>query len=261
MHPRRSLESSETPVLYRGRRCLKVNSLEIFWGFVLGFVSHTVGKGKGKGKVHPRTGHQGPQGEQRYSSTLSWISVLDGVVVNATPWALYPQERPGTHCTGGWVGPRAVLERCGKFRPPPPGFDPRTVQPVGSRYTDWAIPVLPVGFTPGKQTRYQLYRRLSGSHRRSVKGPENLAPQPVFEPQTVQPMASRYTDWTIPAARFERGTSQHKSRAQPLHQCFRFMPYFCKYSTKNCRKNLTSVHEESRNVRVLAFFVVFVTVQ
>ena len=24
------------------------------------------------------------------------------------PAALYPRERPGTHCTGGWVGPRAV---------------------------------------------------------------------------------------------------------------------------------------------------------
>ena len=27
------------------------------------------------------------------------------------PAALYPQERPGTHCTGGWVGPRASLDR------------------------------------------------------------------------------------------------------------------------------------------------------
>jgi hypothetical protein len=26
------------------------------------------------------------------------------------PAVLYPQERPGTHCTGGWVGPRAGLE-------------------------------------------------------------------------------------------------------------------------------------------------------
>jgi len=27
------------------------------------------------------------------------------------PAALYPQERtPGTHCTGGWVGPRAGLD-------------------------------------------------------------------------------------------------------------------------------------------------------
>jgi hypothetical protein len=47
---------------------------------------------------------------------------------------------PGkTHCTGGWVGPRAGLDGCGKSRPPPPGFDPRTAKPVASRYTDWAI--------------------------------------------------------------------------------------------------------------------------
>jgi hypothetical protein len=55
------------------------------------------------------------------------------------PAALYLRERPATHCTGGWVGPRDVLNRCGTSRPPP-GFDPRTVQPVASRYTDWAIP-------------------------------------------------------------------------------------------------------------------------
>ena len=33
----------------------------------------------GKGKVHPRTGHKGPEGGQRYSSTLSLASALDGV--------------------------------------------------------------------------------------------------------------------------------------------------------------------------------------
>jgi hypothetical protein len=33
------------------------------------------------------------------------------------PAALYPRKRPGTHCIGGWVSPRAVLDRCGKFRP------------------------------------------------------------------------------------------------------------------------------------------------
>jgi len=31
--------------------------------------------------------------------------------------ALYPRERPGTYCTGGWVGSRAGLDRCGKSRP------------------------------------------------------------------------------------------------------------------------------------------------
>ena len=28
-----------------------------------------------------------------------------GWVVNATPRPLYSQERPGTYCAGGWVGP------------------------------------------------------------------------------------------------------------------------------------------------------------
>jgi hypothetical protein len=30
------------------------------------------------------------------------------------PAALNPRERPGIHCTGGWVGPRAGPDRCGK---------------------------------------------------------------------------------------------------------------------------------------------------
>jgi hypothetical protein len=54
-----------------------------------------------------------------------------------TPVALPPGKRPGTHCVGGWVDPRAGLDGCEKISPPP-GFDPRTVQPVASRYTDYA---------------------------------------------------------------------------------------------------------------------------
>jgi len=39
-------------------------------------------------------------------------------VVSSTLWPLFtPGERPGTHCTGGWVGPRADLDRCEKSRP------------------------------------------------------------------------------------------------------------------------------------------------
>ena len=57
-----------------------------------------------------------------------------GWVVNATPRSLYPRERPGTHFTGGWVGPRAGLD--GRKISSPPGFDPGTVQPVMSHYTD-----------------------------------------------------------------------------------------------------------------------------
>jgi hypothetical protein len=33
------------------------------------------------------------------------------------PGRLYPRERPGTHCTGGWVGPGAGLDGCEKSRP------------------------------------------------------------------------------------------------------------------------------------------------
>jgi hypothetical protein len=29
--------------------------------------------------------------------------------------AAITRRRPGTHCIGGWVGPRAILEGCGKF--------------------------------------------------------------------------------------------------------------------------------------------------
>jgi len=34
-------------------------------------------RGRGKGKVHPRTGHEGAEGEEMYSSTRSLTSALD----------------------------------------------------------------------------------------------------------------------------------------------------------------------------------------
>jgi len=37
-------------------------------------------------------------------------------VANATSRPLYPRERPGTRWIGGWVGPRAGLDWCGKSR-------------------------------------------------------------------------------------------------------------------------------------------------
>ena len=111
-------------------------------------------------RVHSRTGHEGPEGKQRYSSTLCLTPALDGsgwstprparltpgkdpVPTTPRPVALppgktrypqrlapslYPRERPGTHCIEGWVGARAGLDGCGKSRLPP-GFDPWTVQP------------------------------------------------------------------------------------------------------------------------------------
>ena len=43
------------------------------------------------------------------------------------PAALYPWERPGTHFTGGWVGPRDGLD--GRKISSPPGFSPGPYSP------------------------------------------------------------------------------------------------------------------------------------
>ena len=63
--------------------------------------------------------------------------------------AALPAARPGTHCIGGWVGLRGGLDRCGKSRPPP-GFDPRPGQSVGSHYTEYAIPAALDNQVPGR---------------------------------------------------------------------------------------------------------------
>ena len=55
----------------------------------------------------------------------------------------------------------------------------------------------PAALPPGK-TRCPLYRRTGGSQRRSGRV-RKISPQPVFDPRTVQPVASRYTVCVIPA--------------------------------------------------------------
>ena len=68
-----------------------------------------------------------------------------GWVTKATTRPLYsstpPGKRPCIHRTGGWVGPRTGIDAWGKSRSPL-RFDPRTVQPVARRCTDWAIQAL-----------------------------------------------------------------------------------------------------------------------
>jgi hypothetical protein len=55
----------------------------------------------------------------------------------------------------------------------------------------------PATLTPG-MTRYPLYRRLGGPQGRSGRVLK-ISPPPGFDPRTVQPVASRYTDYGIPA--------------------------------------------------------------
>ena len=56
----------------------------------------------------------------------------------------------------------------------------------GQRHTPAALP-------PGK-TRYILYRRLGGPQGQSGRM-RKVAPPPRFDPRTVKPVASRYTEW------------------------------------------------------------------
>jgi hypothetical protein len=47
---------------------------------------------KGKGKFHPRTGHEGPEGGRGIALLFLWPQYRMGWVVNATPRPLYPRE-------------------------------------------------------------------------------------------------------------------------------------------------------------------------
>ena len=53
------------------------------------------------------------RGEKSCRSTLSLTSALDRGPFPPTP----SEKRPGTHCAGGWVGPRTGLDGCGIYRP------------------------------------------------------------------------------------------------------------------------------------------------
>ena len=95
-------------------------------------------KGK-RGKDHPGTGHEGPIWEKRYRSTLSSTSAL-----GESGWSTQRLCRFNPRKDTGYLwyrrlgGPQGRPGRVRKTSPLP-GFDPRTVQPVASRHTDYAI--------------------------------------------------------------------------------------------------------------------------
>ena len=59
---------------------------------------HTVGKGKGK--VHPTTGHTAQKGS-RGIALLFLDTTIEGIEWSASrPGRFYRREKPGIHCTG-----------------------------------------------------------------------------------------------------------------------------------------------------------------
>jgi hypothetical protein len=71
-------------------------------------------KGKGLPYNRPSGPKRGSRGialsfrELRHEERMGWLA--------PRPGRMPPGKRPGTHCTGGWVGLRAGLDGCGKSR-------------------------------------------------------------------------------------------------------------------------------------------------
>jgi len=70
-----------------------------------------------------------------YCSAVSLTSAPDGVGgQHHAPTTLNPGRRTGTNCTAGCQSPSGLVRKISL----PPGFDPRTVKPVASRYIKYA---------------------------------------------------------------------------------------------------------------------------
>jgi len=87
----------------------------------------------------------------------------------------------------------------------------------------------PAALPPGK-TRWPSYRRLGESQGRSGRVRKILSP-PGSDPRAVQPVASRYTDWAIPAH-----TVQLNSHKILLQFCYENRPVKI-----NLKKNTGSI--------------------
>lgn len=88
-----------------------------------------------KGKIHPYAARPA----YHYSCLTSARDGVGGQGSAST--AMLPSKSPVTHYRDGWVGHRAIRKDVEKRKPltPLPGFEPRAVQAIASRYTFYAI--------------------------------------------------------------------------------------------------------------------------
>ena len=124
-----------------------------------------------------------------------------GWLFNATPRPLYrPRRRPSTHCTGGWVGHRSGLDGRRKSRLQ------RDFCFFSVLYLYFFVLALPFVLTdnthntnihvPGEIQTCKRSMRSAAYPRLRTLG---LWDRQGFDPRTVQPVASLYTDWVISA--------------------------------------------------------------
>jgi len=128
------------------------------------------------GKVHPRTGHEGPIGKYRYSSNLCLTSVLDVVGGQSHVPAALPPAKTRYPLYRRLDGPQS---RSGRVRriSLPPRFDPRTAPPVASRFSTELsrLPWISTGSVEQTSTQFT-----SCSQNEITKTPQIICPQNKF---------------------------------------------------------------------------------
>ena len=104
--------------------------------------------------------------------------------------------------------------------------------------------VLPMG-----KTRYPLYRRLGGPQGRSRRV-RKISLSPRFDPRTVQPVASRYTDWATPAPSITFVTLFNHHSFMKLSCGLRNFCSHAQYAYAKLRSNDNYIRQRNTGARV-----------
>ena len=128
---------------------------------------------------------------------------MEWVVKHQATAALHKARRLGTHFIGGWVGPTFGLDRCRKFRPTG-NFLYSLVSCLYFILTWFCLdyPAFWLYLQHSTQTstpRTGFEHATPASDRPQTLALDRSAAGIGFDPRTVQPAASRYTDWAAPA--------------------------------------------------------------
>jgi len=165
---------------------------------------------KGKLEVHHRTSHEGPEG--RSINTLSLTSELDGGGWSRSRPSRIPRGRTRYPLHGRLCGPQSRSGRARKISPLP-SFDPRTVQPLASRYTDWVIAATEDACTHMAISRWILRRMRNVSYKscRENRNTYYVQQHPPSPPKIVQ--FKKYLE------KYDRG---RQATGESIIQCIRF---------------------------------------